>query len=482
MAGWGHGEGAPDDQAVNIYDTVDAVVGAEACKSGATSGWTCGVILSAEVSVPVGGPMVTGFLFDACMLGGDSGGSVVVGNYALGVNSGSTGAGTDCSQWDDSDFGIGYAVTSGSENAEKLFGDTWDVLIYVGDPVVSFPADGGSAGSRPVFRGTAEAAAGAFVRVAIDGHPWSWGHVEETGQWLAGGIDGPPLEPGPHQYAVHVEHTANGASDVTSSQSVTGTFEVVEQLGEPLVVRSPVDDETFADQRPTFTGTGQPGATVSLWADDADFEEPAFFAETTVAADGTWSLTSPTDMPYLGRRFDAAVNQYYEGDDQDVFIRNLGIVAPEITIGSPLDGAEVGGDVRFSGTSFPGAAVSLELEGIGAPIGEFVIADDGGWTFTPAGELEAGSYTLAASATLAGGDPQLSDSEAVVGFDVIAAGPGDTGGTGGTGDNHDVNSDLPDTGSATLPLIIGGVALLVVGGAAIVVRARRGQRAAPSMH
>jgi LPXTG-motif cell wall-anchored protein len=469
VAGWGHGAGAPDDQAVNIYDTVDAVVGAEACKSGATSGWTCGAVLSAEETVPVSDERVTGFFFDACMLGGDSGGSVVVGNYALGVNSGSTGRGTDCSGWARNDFGIGFAVTSGTENAEKLFGDTWDISIYVGDPVVSFPADGGNASSQPVFRGTAEAAAGAFVRVAIDGHPWSWGQVEETGQWIAGGIDGPPLEPGPHEYAVHVEHTARGASDATSSQLVTGTFSVVEQLGEPLVVRSPVDDETFTHSRPTFTGTGQPGATVSLWADDADFDEPASFAESTVAADGSWSLTSTADLPYVGKRFDAAVNQYYEGENQEVFIRNLGIVASEITIGSPLDGAQVGGDVRFSGTSFPGAEVSLNLDGVGAPAGEFVMANNGDWTFTPAEELEAGSYALTASATLAGGDPQLSDSEAVVSFDVVAAGPGDTG---GDGDDHEGSGDLPDTGSAALPLIIGGIGLLVVGGAAIAVRRR----------
>ncbi|MGH8827824.1 MAG: LPXTG cell wall anchor domain-containing protein, partial [Jiangellaceae bacterium] len=141
-------------------------------------------------------------------------------------------------------------------------------------------------------------------------------------------------------------------------------------------------------------------------------------------------------------------------------------------------GAEVGGDVRFSGSSFPGAEVSLMLAGIGAPAGEFVIADDGDWTFIPAEELKVGSYTVTASATLEGGDPQLSESEAVVSFAVVAAGPSDTGGIGGDGDNQDVDGDLPDTGSAALPLIIGGLALLAVGGAAVVSRARRGHTTA----
>lgn len=71
------------------------VSGAPACKSGQTSGYTCGTIDYADYNTVLGGDggeswNVRGFSTTACTLGGDSGGAIVTGTLALGITSGSS--------------------------------------------------------------------------------------------------------------------------------------------------------------------------------------------------------------------------------------------------------------------------------------------------------------------------------------------------------------------------------------------------------
>lgn len=73
------------------------VAGAPVCKSGQTSGYTCGTVLSADYSTNMSGSgaemwAVRGFTHSACTLGGDSGGAIVSGSVALGITSGSSTA------------------------------------------------------------------------------------------------------------------------------------------------------------------------------------------------------------------------------------------------------------------------------------------------------------------------------------------------------------------------------------------------------
>jgi hypothetical protein len=68
-------------------------VGASVCKSGRTTGWTCGTITALNASVTyTGGKVMTGLVrHNACVEGGDSGGSnMSAGGYALGVTSGAS--------------------------------------------------------------------------------------------------------------------------------------------------------------------------------------------------------------------------------------------------------------------------------------------------------------------------------------------------------------------------------------------------------
>ena len=67
-----------------------AAVGSSLCKSGRTTGWTCGTIQAYNQTVNYGGgDIVSGLVrHSACVEQGDSGGSNITGNFAQGVSSG----------------------------------------------------------------------------------------------------------------------------------------------------------------------------------------------------------------------------------------------------------------------------------------------------------------------------------------------------------------------------------------------------------
>lgn len=256
VAGWGGGAGEPDEESFTVLGAVSPVAGSHACKSGATSGWTCGEILVPEQVTTVGDEDVTGFVFNACLLGGDSGGAIVVGRYALGVNSGSSHDGrTDCDTWrgatgpDDTtgDFSVGYAVGGGKHNALELYGDRWELAVAVSTPHVSAPRAGGRTGPTPTFTGVAAGARDTHrARVVIDGvHDYA-AQLDADGAFAVEVTE--PLEPGEHTFAVRVTYRRHSESRV-----VEGTFTVTESAPEASPVASPIDKDTGDDAPPAGT-------------------------------------------------------------------------------------------------------------------------------------------------------------------------------------------------------------------------------------
>ncbi|MEV8374132.1 S1 family peptidase [Kribbella sp. NPDC056861] len=75
---------------VQIRGEADAMVGAELCKSGKSTGWSCGRIVARNVTVNYGNNKVVRGLFQhtACVEAGDSGGANMTGDYAQGITSG----------------------------------------------------------------------------------------------------------------------------------------------------------------------------------------------------------------------------------------------------------------------------------------------------------------------------------------------------------------------------------------------------------
>ena len=91
---WGGAQGAPlASTPVTIRDTTVPVAGASVCKSGSTTGWTCGTILEGygDSFYPVGGGstayQLEGIATSMCALQGDSGGPALVGTSLVGITS-----------------------------------------------------------------------------------------------------------------------------------------------------------------------------------------------------------------------------------------------------------------------------------------------------------------------------------------------------------------------------------------------------------
>jgi putative cell wall-binding protein len=97
---WGGGAGRlTDGSPITITDLTTGVVGSPICKSGRTTGWTCGEILVVNESYPVynhaGTPQYVNLtLTDVCMLPGDSGAAALIGSNAFGLGTAGDWAGS----------------------------------------------------------------------------------------------------------------------------------------------------------------------------------------------------------------------------------------------------------------------------------------------------------------------------------------------------------------------------------------------------
>lgn len=137
--------GAPLASApLTIRDAGPALIGSTVCKSGATTGWTCGAIVDVDEVFPVGGDCcampdsycVGGILADICVRGGDSGGPATVGTRAVGITSASNRTEGGCASGDVGVFATLYSVDPALEVVSKVW-PSWEPLIGVQTPTVS---------------------------------------------------------------------------------------------------------------------------------------------------------------------------------------------------------------------------------------------------------------------------------------------------------------------------------------------------------
>ncbi|WP_410871281.1 S1 family peptidase [Nocardia sp. A7] len=81
----------PGQAPIAVDGVATPVVGAPVCKSGARTGFSCGVINGVDQTVQVGDRQLTqSFSANICALPGDSGGAIVTGRLALGISSASS--------------------------------------------------------------------------------------------------------------------------------------------------------------------------------------------------------------------------------------------------------------------------------------------------------------------------------------------------------------------------------------------------------
>jgi MYXO-CTERM domain-containing protein len=126
--------------------------------------------------------------------------------------------------------------------------------------------------TTPTITGTA--APGAVVTILIDGAQAGTATADANGMWS---FDAAELAPGAHTVEAT---TTDGAGNMGSSGSIS--FEVGAIA--PVVIVTPVTGGTVTGPAVTVTGTGEPGATITVKVGDQT-------QTAVVGQDGTWTVT-----------------------------------------------------------------------------------------------------------------------------------------------------------------------------------------------
>ncbi|SEK93114.1 Myxococcales GC_trans_RRR domain-containing protein/MYXO-CTERM domain-containing protein [Stigmatella aurantiaca] len=256
-------------------------------------------------------------------------------------------------------------------------------------PVVVTPANGSTTSDNtPTFSGTAEP--GSTVNVIVDGTSVGTTTADASGNWTFTPTAG--LSSGPHT----VSATAVDAAGNTSPASNTNTFTVdADPPGAPVVV-TPANGSVTNDNTPTFSGTAEPGTTVTLSLDGTEFANSI-----PVDASGNWNYT-PTaplaDGTYAvsAVSIDAVGNASPASNTNTFTVDATAPAAPVIT--SPADGSSTGDSTpTITGTAEPGTTVTVIIDG--TPVGTAPVDASGNWTFTPPTPLPEGPHTVTATAT-----------------------------------------------------------------------------------
>lgn len=174
---WGGAQGAPlASTPVTVRDTTVPVAGASVCKSGSTTGWTCGTILEGYgdsfYRVGAGGAAydLDGIATSMCALQGDSGGPALVGTSLVGITS-ATGFGlyqsplptgttpaqacTDTPPEQRISLLFGMRSTRSIDyTVQKAYGSAWEPSVVVEKPVLLSPVDGDALGGSTLLTGT----------------------------------------------------------------------------------------------------------------------------------------------------------------------------------------------------------------------------------------------------------------------------------------------------------------------------------------
>ena len=180
------------------------------------------------------------------------------------------------------------------------------------------------------------------------------------------------------------------------------------------------------DSRPTLNGTGEPGATITL------YDNGVAYATTTVNSNGFWSFT-PTaplgegDHLFTARATDAAGNQGDPSSDFRIIVDTLVPNAPSIVtvtdnVGTiqPLTSGQLTNDNTPTLAGVTEADSVVTIRDNGTVIGTTTSDENGNWSFTPAPALGEGSHSLTASITDNAGNISPTTPPFVVVVDTLA--------------------------------------------------------------
>ena len=236
----------------------------------------------------------------------------------------------------------------------------------------------------------------------IDGATAGGAPVDGSGDWTY--TPTAPLANGPH--TVSATQSLNGAS---SPESAGRGFLVDPQPPAAPVITAPDDGSTSDDNTPTVTGTGEPGATVTV-RKDGDVVGTA-----TVDGNGSWQLPPSTEPVADGTYRLSATQTDQAGNTSAVaevdFTIDTEALPPVIV--KPAEGSRANATPIVAGTGEPGATVTVRMDG--AMVGTAPVRGDGNWDLALTAPLADGEHKVTATQTDEAGNPSPPDE---VGFAV----------------------------------------------------------------
>jgi putative cell wall-binding protein len=213
---------------MNVIGEADAIVGEDLCKSGSTSGWTCGKVLAVDQEVDIEDDSqntipVDSTVASTCVLPGDSGGPAEVAGYALGITSASS---YDSSCSEAQEVSTFFPIQSDQNSSvETAIGSNWELSVVSSVPTITSSLSRGSITQGASITGTLTNAdpTRSTVQVYLDGSSTSLtAPVSGTGNgtWS---LNPGTLTPGTHTISVRSRWGSWSYSNPTATQSFVVT-------------------------------------------------------------------------------------------------------------------------------------------------------------------------------------------------------------------------------------------------------------------
>lgn len=301
------------------------------------------------------------------------------------VTASGTGWSTTLTPPSDATYTISASATNvggtGTSNTVNL---VFDATVPAA-PVITAPL-GAIASATPMATGNAEP--GATMRLVLDGSPLTPPPVSSpAGAW---GFQLPVLAQGAHTLTVRAEDAAGNLS-----QQVSAAFTVDTQTPAAPVILSPASGSAFRHGGVAISGSGEPGATITVR------EGATTVGTATVGANSTWGMTPTlaTGTHTLVARQTDASGQVSPDSNAIIVTVDPSLAVTEIS--TPVDNAtSTSRQVEISGLAKPLGTIQLSLisGATETPLGPPVSVDANG-TWVRIVTLDDGSYRLRARET-----------------------------------------------------------------------------------
>ncbi|TYL48410.1 Ig-like domain-containing protein [Marinomonas sp. IMCC 4694] len=274
--------------------------------------------------------------------------------------------------------------------------------LSVGSDSGSSSLDGVTNDTRPVFSGMSEVGATVSLTIADNDYQVV---VDANGEWRIA-IEA-VMDDGEYDYNATSIDAAGNTSTLSGRVVIDTLINFTGGLDAGSDTGSSSSDAITQATKPTFSGTGERGAQVSLEIDGATYL-------TTVQSNGTWAVAvdqSLADAIHAYRLIstDAAGNQKIINSSVTIDTTSPLLLTGGLSVSSDTgisyqDGVTSNTTPSFLGTVEQGAQVTMTLNGV---LYDTVVDDQGSWRVDTVSALPDGQYDYQISAVDAAGNQRV---------------------------------------------------------------------------